>query len=352
MANSLNTDFLKNLLSSPGPSSYESQPAGLWREQAASYDTDVSQDTYGNSFARANTGGSPRVFLAGHIDEIGLVVTYIDENGFIYVRGIGGWDPQQLPGQRVRILGYKGEIMGVIGKKPIHLMKPEDRKKVSKIADLWLDIGAKDGDEAKKHVRAGDAVVLEQPYLELLNGRIASKALDNRLGAYVVLEVAKRSIGFEAEVIAAASVQEEIGHAGAAIAAFGVEPQVAIAVDVTHATDAPTVSKKQHGDVSLGSGAAITIGSVIHRGVFNALVETAEAQKIPYKIETSPIRTATDGDDIMKVRSGVPTGLVSIPNRYMHSPNEMIDLDDLEQVIRLITAYIKTLSKESEFIQP
>ena len=352
MTNPLNTEFLKNLLSAAGPSSYESRPAAVWRKQAETYGAETTQDAYGNSFALVNKGGSPRIFLAGHIDEIGLIVTYIDDNGFIYVRGIGGWDPQQLTGQRVRILGYKGDIMGLIGKKPIHLMKPGDRRKVSKIQDMWLDIGAKDGDETKKHVRVGDAVVLEQPYLELLNGRIASKALDNRLGAYVVLEAARRSVGAEAEVIAAATIQEEIGHAGAAIAAFGKEPHVAIAVDVTHATDAPTIDKKQQGDVSLGSGVAITIGSVIHRGVFNALVETAEAEKIPYTIETSPIRTATDGDDIMKVRSGVPTGLVSIPNRYMHSPNEMIDLDDLEQVIRLITAYIKTLDGNSTFMQP
>ena len=346
------TAFLKRLLMAPGPSSFETAATKVWLEQAGSYNLATSQDAYGNGFAAANTGGNPRVFLAGHIDEIGLIVTYVDSDGFIYVRGVGGWDSQQLLGQRVRILGYRGEVTGVIGKKAIHLMKPEDRKKVSKIEDVWIDIGATSGDEAKERVRVGDAAVLEQPYLELPNNRVVSKALDNRIGAYIVLEAARRLQGAEAEVTAAATVQEEIGHAGAAIGAFGKSPDVAIAVDVTHATDIPGLEKKRHGDVTLGSGAAITVGSVIHRGVFSALIETAEAEGIPYTIETSPIRTSTDGDDLMKVRAGVPTGLISVPNRYMHSPNEMVDLDDVEQVIRLIVAYVKTLNASSVFLQP
>jgi putative aminopeptidase FrvX len=347
-----NKDFLKQLLAAPGPSSFESRPAALWREQAKSYGAGLQTDAYGNSFARFNPEKKPRVMLAGHIDEIGLIITYIDNEGLLYFKGIGGWDSQQLVGQRVRVMGYKADIIGVIGKKPIHLMEAEERKKVSQIEDLWIDIGAKGAKEAKKHVRVGDAAVIEQPFLELLNGRIASKAIDNRIGAYIVLEAARRAAKGKAEVVAVATIQEEIGHIGAGVAAFGLEPDLAIAVDVTHATDVPNINKKQVGDVPLGSGPSLNIGSIVHRGVFNRLIEVAEAKGIPYTIEAAPSRTATDGDDIAKARSGVPTAVVSIPNRYMHSANEVIDLADLEQVIALITAFILSLDKKTVFNQP
>jgi putative aminopeptidase FrvX len=349
---SFNKSFLQNLLSTPGPSSFESRAAAVWREQAKSYGAKLDTDAYGNSFAIFNKGSEPTVMLAGHIDEIGMIVTYIDKDGLIYFKGVGGWDSQQLVGQRVRILGYKGDVLGVIGKKAIHLMNAEDQKKVSKIEDLWLDIGAKDDTEAKQHVRVGDVAVIEQPYLELLNGRIASKAIDNRIGAYIVLESARRASAAKAEVIAVATTQEEIGNVGAGTAAHELNPSVAIAVDVTHATDVPNVSKKEYGDVTFGSGANLAIGSTIHRGVFNMLIETAEAEKIPYTVEANPSRTYTDADQIAKARSGIPTAVVSIPNRYMHSPNEMIDLSDLEHVIALIAAFIKRLDKKTKFVQP
>lgn len=344
--------FLKNLLAAPGPSSFESRPTRVWTEQAEAYGGSIKQDSYGNTFATFNEGKSPHIMLSGHIDEIGLIVHYIDDDGFLYFKGIGGWDPQQLVGQRVRVLGYKQELLGVIGKKAIHLMKADERKKISTIDDLWIDIGAKDDKDAKQYVRVGDVAVIEQPPVELLNGRFVSKAIDNRIGAYIVLEAARRSSGAKAQVTAAATVQEEIGHMGALVAAYGLEPDIAIAVDVTHATDTPGLQKKHVGDVTLNSGPSLTIGSVVHRGMFNALIETAETKNIPYTIEVSPARTATDADDIAKVRAGVPTAVVSIPNRYMHSPNEMIDLEDLENVIQLITHFIKSLKKTSSFKQP
>jgi putative aminopeptidase FrvX len=347
---SFNKSFLQNLLSTPGPSSFESRAAAVWREQAKSYGAKLDTDAYGNSFATFNKGAEPTVMLAGHIDEIGMIVTYIDKEGLIYFKGVGGWDSQQLVGQRVRILGYKGDVLGVIGKKAIHLMNGDDQKKVSKIEDLWFDIGAKDDVEAKQYVRVGDVAVIEQPYLELLNGRIASKAIDNRIGAYIVLESARRASESKAkaEVIAVAT----IGNVGAGTAAHELNPRVAIAVDVTHATDVPNVSKRENGDVPFGSGANLAIGSTIHRGVFNMLVETAETQKIPYTIEANPSRTYTDADQIAKARSGIPTAVVSIPNRYMHSPNETIDLGDLEHVIALIAAFIKRVDKKTKFVQP
>lgn len=339
------TDFLKTLLSTPGPSSFEARAAKVWRDQAASYGAELRADAYGNSFASFGGGGSPRLMLAGHIDEIGLIVTYIDDEGFIYFKPIGGWDSQQLVGQRVRILGYRGEVPAVVGKKAIHLMDAKDRNKVSKIEDLWLDIGAKDDKEAKQYVRVGDSAVIEQPYVELLNGTVVSKALDNRIGAYIVLEAARRAAkSAAAELVAVATVQEEIGHVGAAVAAFGLEPDLAVAVDVTHATDVPEVSKKENGDVALGSGPVLSIGSSVHRGVFEALISAAEGAGVAYTIEAAPLRTYTDGDDTAKARSGVPTGVVSIPNRYMHSPNEMIHLDDLEHIIELIVAFANRLN--------
>jgi putative aminopeptidase FrvX len=345
-------DFLRALLDAPGPSSYESRPASVWRDRAEKYGATLQVDSYGNSFATFGSGRRPRVMLAGHIDEIGLIVTYIDDSGLLYFKGIGGWDSQQLVGQRARVVGYNRELLGVVGKKPIHLMTPEDRNKVSKIDDMWIDIGAKSAKEAKKYVRPGDFAVIEQPFIELLNGRLVSKAIDNRIGAYIVLEAAWRAKESGAEVVAVATVQEEIGGIGAYVASHRLEPDVAIAVDVTHATDVPGVNKKQEGDLAFGSGPGLSAGSYVHRGVLKRLIDTAEAEGIPYGIETSPRNTFTDADDIAKNRSGVPTAVVSIPNRYMHSPNEMIDLEDLEHVIRLITAFISRLDGTTSFMQP
>lgn len=345
--------FFQRLLSAPGPSSFESKPAAMWREQAGSYGAVIGTDAYGNSFATFKAGAKPRVMLAGHIDEIGLIVSYISEEGLLYFKGVGGWDSQQLVGQRVRILGYKGELLGVIGKKAIHLQEEKDRDKVSKIEDMWIDIGAKSGEEAGKHVRVGDVAVIEQPLLELLNGRLVSKAIDNRIGAYIVLEAARRAAGkAQAEIVAVATVQEEIGGIGAYVASYGLEPDVALAVDVTHATDVPDINKKKHGDVPLGSGPSFTVGSYVHRGVLARLIETAEAAKIPYTLETSPRGTGTDADAIAKNRRGAPTAVVSIPNRYMHSPSEMIDPGDLENVIRLITTFVEGLEADTAFVQP
>jgi endoglucanase len=290
--------------------------------------------------------------LAGHIDEIGLMITYIDKEGFLYFSTIGGWDAEQLIGQRVRILGYKKDLVGLIGKKAIHLMKPEERKKNSTTEDMWIDIGANSAKEAKDYVREGDVAVIEQPFLELLNGRVSSRAIDNRIGSYIVLEAAQRAKGANATVTAAATVQEEIGHMGAFVAAYGLNPDVAIAVDVTHATDTPSVSKNHIGDIPFRSGASLTIGSISHRGVFNSLIDCAEKAGIPFTIEAAPRRTATDGDDIARTRAGIPTAVVSIPTRYMHSANEMIDLADVKSCIALIAAFIKSLSEDSVFKQP
>jgi putative aminopeptidase FrvX len=346
-------EFLKELLATPGPSSFEARVADVWSKQAASYGADVSSDAYGSVFATFGEAVYPKVMVCAHLDEIGLMITHVNQQGFLFFRGIGGWDSQQLVGQRVRIIGPKGDVMGVVGKKPIHLMNADEQKKVSKIEDLWIDIGAKDVEDALEHVEVGNAAVLEQPYLELLNGRIACKAIDNRIGCFIALEAAHSAAKAKAQVVAVATVQEEIdSQLGAKTAAQLVRPDVAIVVEVTHATDIPGVSNEQHGTISLGSGVTLRIGSVVHRGVYALLVAAAKAEGIAYSVRTVPQSTSTDADVIAPVGTGIPTAVVSIPNRYMHSANEMIDTNDLEQVIRVITAFINRLDSNSTFTQP
>jgi putative aminopeptidase FrvX len=346
-------EFLKDLLSAPGPSGNEGVAASIWRTEAEKF-AEVRGDKMGNSFATLNGGGAPKVMLAGHIDEIGLMVTNIDGEGLLHFTGVGGWDPQVLVGQRVLVQTQNGEVPGVIGKKAIHLMEAEERKKVSQIKNLWIDIGAKDGDEAKERVRVGDVGVIEVGILELPNDRIASRSLDNRTGAFVVLEALRllsEEDGLAAEVVAVASVQEEIGLYGVRGAAFGLDPEVAIAVDVTHATDTPGVPKNEHGDHSLGSGPVITRATNLSPIVSEGLIAAAEEEDIAYTLEADSRSTSTDADVIQFTRAGVATGLVSVPNRYMHSPNEVVDLEDLENCAKIIAAYVKGLRKDADFVR-
>jgi putative aminopeptidase FrvX len=346
-------EFLQRLLSTPGPSGNEGVAAKVWREEAQAF-AEVRGDRMGNSFATLNAGGSPRVMLSGHIDEIGLMVTHIDEKGLLRFTGVGGWDPQVLVGQRVRVQTENGEVAGVIGKKAIHVMEPEERKKVSEIKSLWIDVGAKDGDEAKGMIRVGDVGVLDQDLLELLNGRIASRSLDNRMGAFVVLEALRllsEEEGVDAEVVAVASVQEEIGLYGARGAAFGLDPVAAIAVDVTHATDTPGVSKNENGDHALGSGPVIKRATNLSPIVSEGLIAAAQEAGIAYTLEADSRSTGTDADAIQFTRAGIATGLVSAPNRYMHSPNEIVDLGDLEDCARLISAYVQKLDANTDFVR-
>ena len=346
-------EFLKNLLSIPGPSGYEAAAAKAWRMEAEKF-AEVRGDRMGNSFATLNEGGSPRVMLAGHIDEIGLMVTHVEESGLLRFQGVGGWDPQVLVGQRVLLQTNDGQVRGVIGKKAIHVMEPEERKKVSEIKSLWIDIGAKDADEAKERVRVGDVAVIDQDVVELPNGRIASRSLDNRMGAFVVLEALRllsEEDGIAPEVVAVANVQEEIGLYGARGAAFELDPDAAIAVDVTHATDTPGIPKNEHGDHALGSGPVVTRAVNLSPIVTEGLISTAESEGISYTLEADSRSTSTDADAIQFTRAGIATGLVSVPNRYMHSPNEVVDLTDLENCARLIAAYVRDLKKDTDFIR-
>ena len=349
-------DFLKRLISTPGPSGYEEAAARVWREEAGKFAA-VSGDRMGNSFAAVGSGvpsGGPKIMLAGHIDEIGLIVTHVGDDGLVYFKGIGGWDSQVLVGQRVVIQTASGPVSGVIGKKAIHTMSADERKKVSELKDLWIDIGAADGEEARERVRVGDAAVIDQPFLELPNGRISSRSLDNRIGAFVVLEALRlvhEAGGANAEVVAVANVQEEIGLYGARGAAFGLDPVAAVAVDVTHATDTGGISKKEHGDHALGSGPVISRASVLSPVVTDGLIETAEREGMEYSLEADSSRTGTDADAIQFTRAGVATGVVSAPNRYMHSPNEIVALEDLERCARLISAWLQSVPADADFVR-
>ena len=377
--------FLRTLLDSPGPSGFETAPARLWRKEAESF-AEVWGDVQGNSYARLRgtqdsgvrtratrskgpdsgvPSPTPTIMFAGHIDEIGLMVSHIDDDGFLSFGGIGGWDTQVFVGQRVTILGKKGPVAGVIGKKAIHLMDKEDREKVSKTEDLWVDIGAKKKAEAEKLVRVGDAGVLTSKVEELPNGRIVSRALDNRVGAYVVLEAVRQLAGgkrarsgqkagtsLSVDVTAVATTQEEIGYTGggARTSATELNATAAIAVDVTHATDYPGIEKRKHGDFRLGGGPVLSRGSAVSPVVFEMLVAAAEREKIPYSIEAAPKATNTDADNIFTAHRGVATGLVSVPLRYMHSPNEMVALEDLDRAARLLAAFARSVGPETSFV--
>jgi len=344
-------ELLERLLTAPGPSGQEAQPAAVWREAAASFG-EVSSNVHGSSWARVpGRADGPLLAVVGHIDEIGVVVTYVGDDGLIAVRGLGGWDPQVLLGQRVEILAAGGPVAGVVSARRVKRKPGEERKPVS-FDDLFLDVGAKDGEEARTLVRPGDAAVIAGSPLELRNGRIASRALDNRIGSYVALEVARRAAetGTPGGVVAVAAVQEEVGdYAGSRTAAWELEPAVAIAVDVTHATDVRGGDPEEEGVHRLGGGAVLMRGPSIHPGVFELLHEVATAETIPFSIEVSRGTTNTDADAVYVSRRGVATGLVSIPLRSMHSPVETIQLDDVEAAIAVIAAFAQRLEPGTTF---
>jgi putative aminopeptidase FrvX len=345
-------DLLRRLLETPGPTGSESAAGAVWREAASAF-AEVSGDVVGNSLARVRgMEDRPLLALFGHVDEIGLTITHADERGNLSVRGLGGWNPQVLLGQRVEILTRDGRVPGVVAAKREPRRRTDDEKKRVELEDLHIDIGASDADDAWKAVRRGDPAVLAVQPVELLNGRIASRALDNRLGAYIVLEAARRAAeaGGTGDVVAVATVEEEVGDfLGARAAAFALEPAVAIAVDVTWASDVPGGDPKEYGEQKLGDGAAIMRGPGVAPRLFEALLETAEAEDIPHCVEVSTGRSHTDADAVYVSRAGIPTGVVSIPLRHMHTPGEICDLGDVEACIALIAAFAGRLGPDSDF---
>lgn len=346
-------EFLKTLLAAHGPSGYEETIRAAWRKRVEKFADTVTTDVMGNCIATLNPNGSPKVLLAGHCDEIGFQVSHIDDKGFLFFRQIGGHDLSIVPGRRVLIHTHKGPLAGVTGKKAIHLMSPEDRKKIPEVHELWIDIGAKDKDEAASLVELGDSVTHDLGYQELRNNLVASRALDNRTGAFVAAEtlvtLARGKGKLAACVVAVATVHEEIGLRGAITAAYGTNPDIGICIDVTHATDSPGLDPKKDGVVKLGAGPTLTRGAAVNAKLTRHLIELAKKEKIPYQIEANPGRVGNDTWSIQVARAGVTTADIGIPLRYMHTPSEVGSLEDLAAVVKLLSAFCGGLKKGARF---
>ena len=344
-------DFLRDLLTSPSPSGYEQPVQTIIRNYVGRFAAEVRTDWHGNVIAAVNPQGSPRIMLAGHCDQIGLMVKHVDDRGYVWVDSIGGWDIQMLIGQHMVIWGKNGAVPGVIARKPIHLLSADDRKKVPELKDLWIDIGVKDRDEARQVVSVGDPVTFELGLRKLRNNLAAAPGMDNKVGAWTVMSalqlVASRNP--QAAVYAVSTVQEEIGLRGAQTSAFSIDAQIGIAVDVTHATDCPTMDKKQHGDIKVGSGPVVFRGPNVNPVVHRRLVETA--QKLELAIQVGGLSKPAGNDaNIMQIsRGGMATGIVAIPNRYMHSPVEVISLNDIERAAELIAEFCAGVQPDSDF---
>jgi len=361
-------NFLKDLLDTSSPSGFEEAAGKVWRDYLLNasvvdhgepkYNFSVITDVYGNSIARLrlvvpvspNAYNNNTIMLCGHIDEVGMMVHYINDEGFIYISSIGGVEAAILPAQRVIIHNKNGPVPGVIGRRPPHLA--DDDEDEIKFHNIFVDIGAVDKDDALDLISVGDPITFDAPFLELANNRIVARGLDDRMGAWVVARVLERLMErkkLTTHVVGVATIQEENGFYGGVMVANSVKPTVALAIDVTHVTDVPDISKEKHGECNLGEGPVLSIGSVAHKKV-NALLERiAEDNRIPIQKQISPEYTGTDADGIFTKNGGIPTGIVSVPNRYMHSPCELIQLDDLENTVELIVRWCESINGETSW---
>jgi putative aminopeptidase FrvX len=346
-------ELLTALLTAAGPSGHETAPARVWRDGCRAFTDDVRGDAVGSSMARVpGTAGGPALAVIGHIDEIGVHISHIDDDGFLRFGEVGGWDPVVLVGQRVRLAARGGDVIGVIGRKPIHLIKADERDRAPKIKDLHIDIGAKDGDDARELVRIGDVGVIDGEPVDLPNGRLVSRSLDNRVGCYVAAEAARLVAadgGAPGDVIALAVAQEETTFAGSRTSAFALEPDLAIVVDVTFATDQPGIELGAITKHALESGPVIARGTSLHPLISELLYDTAEAEELPFTVESMGRQTGTDADAVHANRSGIPTGIVSVPLRYMHSPVELVSLADIQVAAELIAAFAQRLEPGMSF---
>ena len=344
-------DFFKQLLMTPSPSGYERPIQDVVRAYVAEFADRVETDVHGNVIASKNPDAERRLMFAGHCDQIGLLVSQIDEAGYIYTQTIGGWDPIQLVGQRMTVWTATGGVPGVIARKPIHLIKEEERKTPVKNEELWIDIGASDKADAASVVRIGDPITLELGYQALRNNLANSPGMDNRTGLWVVIEALRRAAtgSLNCGVFAVSTVQEEIGLRGAATSAYGIAPHVAIAVDVTHATDCPTIDKRQQGEVALSGGPVIFRGPNMNHAVTEKLINLSDQHGLAYQLAAIGRAAPNDANTLQISRAGVATGLVGIPNRYMHSAVETISLDDIDRAADLLAAFALDLTAEDDF---
>jgi len=345
--------FFKELVETPSPSGFEQPAQRVIRRQLVGVADELHTDVMGNLIARLEGSGGPKVMLAGHCDEIGFLVQFVDDNGFIYFGAIGGVDPHLSPGQRVRIHTAAGEIPGVIGKKAIHLIEPKDRDTVIKLKQQFIDIGCHSREEVEKLIRIGDPVTFAVGVERLQNDRVTSRAFDDKMGAFIVTEVFKRikkQGGAVAELFSVSTVQEEVGLRGGTTSTYGVQPDIGIVVEVTHATDYPDVEQKEIGRVEIGKGPVLARGANINPVLFELLLKTAEQKKIPVQVIGVPRATGTDANVMQLSRGGVATALLGIPLRYMHTPVEVLSLADLEHAIALLTALVGKIDREQSFI--
>ena len=345
-------EFLLELLRSRTPTGSEQEAGKLIEKYMAGYADSIARDHLGNRIASLGNG-SKTLMLAGHIDEIGFLISYIDDNGFLFFEQLGGHDNVMLSGRRVQIMTKHGVVFGVTGKRAIHLMDAKERKEVPETYQVWIDIGAKNKEEAMKLVSIGDPVVYDTVVHKLQNTRCAARAFDDKAGCYCVFEamrrIAKSSTKPEYKIVSVATTQEEIGTRGAWTSAYAVNPVVGLAVDVDHATDFPSCDKRKFGNIKLGAGTVISRGPNINPKVFERLVECAEVNNIPYQVAAEPRPTGTDARIIQMARGGVATGLLGIPLRYMHTPAEVADLDDISACVKLIEAFALSLKNSDDF---
>ncbi len=346
--------FLRRLISQPSPSGFEQPVQQVIREEIGHYTDEVRTDVHGNVIAALNPTGRPRVMLTAHCDELGFLVRYIDEEGFLYFAPIGGFDPATLPGNRVQIYTPSGPVLGVIGRKPVHLLSGEERGKTPKLTELWIDIGAASKKEAQELVPIGSIATRAVQIEALRDDLVISRALDDKAGIFAVVEAMRRihaqRESLQASVFFVSAVQEEVGLRGARTSAFGVDPLIAVAVDVTFTSDHPGTSKQEIGEIKLNGGPVISLGGNINPRVYQMLVNAATEAGIAWQIDPQASGTGTDTDAIQIVRSGVATGLVSIPCRYLHSPSEMASLKDIDQVAEVLARFALAIRETTNVI--
>jgi tetrahedral aminopeptidase len=342
--------FLKSLVEAGGTSGYEGPVQALFRRQVEPLAEGVTTDVMGNTTAVLNGRGQPKLMFAGHADEIGFLVRYINDEGFVYFGPVGGWDAEVVVGQRVTVHTASGPVRGVVGKRAIHLMDEEDRKKKSELDALWIDVGVSDRAEAERLVAIGDSVTIAAGFERLQGDLATAKSFDNRMAVFIVAETLRLLQGqkLAAAIYGVSTVQEEIGLRGAQTASYGINPEVGVALDVCHAIDYPEADKlrRKVGDIRIGRGPVIARGANISPRVFDLLVATAREEGIPYQVEAAPRGTGTDANAMQLNRAGMATGLVSVPLRYMHTPCEVLSLADLENACRLCAAFARRLTAE------
>jgi putative aminopeptidase FrvX len=344
--------FLTDLLNASGTSGYEQSVQSIVREFASGFAEDVQTDVHGNVLATVNSSGSPTILLDAHCDQIGLIVRHIDPLGFVRVNTVGGWDMQILLGQRMLIHTQTGPVAGVIARKPIHLLDQEERKTVPKIRDLWIDIGSESEEETRRLVQIGDSVTPEPAVRQLRNRRLSGVAMDDRVGVWVVMQALRLASEQKpaARIVAVSSVQEEIGLRGARTSAYSVDPLVAIAVDVTHATDCPNIDQNQFGRIEIGKGPVVVRGANANPRVSELLLRKAAAADIPVQVNALGYPASNDAAAIQISRGGCACGLVTIPNRYMHSPVELVSENDIENAAQLIADFCLAVDSQASFV--